>query len=212
MMVQTAVIQIDGAAGSHAVIRNTHLGVTKARGPLINPHTVFDQAGIERTGNAVDQFFIRNTRGNDPHIHTALGCQGQCLRHFIRNDQIRCHKPAVTLRLVCHADIHVFAHLFIVHGAVRIGLNKALLLCLIRNVRQISVQISIIRIVGPDGIPHLQKCYRQRTHRISFQADTRILPIAIRMRHIKIFVGQIITAGETDFSIYHRDFSMVTVI
>ena len=64
----------------------------------------------------------------------------------------------------------------------------------------------------PGCFPHFQKCRRKRSHRISFQPDSRILPFPVRMRIIKILICQVITARVPNFSVNHRNLSVVTVI
>lgn len=111
MMIKAPVIQIDRAASRHAVIRHTHLGMTEPRCPLIDPYTILYQIVIERSGDTVDQFLIRNSRRDDPHIHTALGRQRKGMCHLIRDDQIRRHEPAVSVRFIDDTDIDILSNL-----------------------------------------------------------------------------------------------------
>ena len=64
----------------------------------------------------------------------------------------------------------------------------------------------------PGRFPHLQKCCRKRSHRIPFQTDSRILPFSVRMCIIKILICQVITARISNFSVNHRNLSVITVI
>lgn len=111
MMIKAPVIQIDRAASRHAVIRHAHLGMTEPRCPLIDPYTILYQIVIERPGDTVDQFLIRNSRRDDPYIHTALGRQRKGMCHLIRDDQIRRHEPAVSVRFIDDTDIDILSNL-----------------------------------------------------------------------------------------------------
>ena len=99
-----------------------------------------------------------------------------------------------------------------IHRAVCIGLYKASLLCLIICVNQKFVKITVIFILITDSIPHLQKCYCQGAYSLTLQTDTCILPLSVRMCEIKVFVGKIVTAGKSYFSIDHCDLAVIPVI
>ena len=173
---------------------------------------MFYQSMIKGACNIVDHLFIRNTRCDNPYIYPTLGSQTQSMAHFICDDQVRCHKPAVFFRFIHHTDIHLFAYLFMVHRTVRIRLDKACLLCLIICLNQKSGKITVIFILITDSIPHLQECYCQGTYSLPLQTDTCILPLSIRMCEIKIFIGKIVTAGKSYFSIDHCDLAVIPII
>lgn len=137
MMIKAPVIQIDRAASRHAVICHAHLGMTEPRCPLIDPYTILYQIVIERPGDTVDQFLIRNSRRDDPHIHAALGRQRKCMRHLIRDDQVRRHEPAVSVRFVDNTDIDIFPNLDPIQRTICIWLDISRLLCLIWVLYQI---------------------------------------------------------------------------
>ena len=82
MMIKTSVIQIYGSAGCHTVICHAHLGVTEARCPLIDPHSIFNQSMIKGTCNTVNHFFIRDSRCNDPDINPPLCSKTQRIGSF----------------------------------------------------------------------------------------------------------------------------------
>ena len=52
-----------------------------------------------------------NSRRDDPHIHTALGRQRKGMCHLIRDDQIRRHEPAVSVRFIDDTDIDILSNL-----------------------------------------------------------------------------------------------------
>ena len=111
MMIKAPVIQIDRAASRHAIICHAHLRMTEPRCPLIDPYTILYQIVIERSGDTVDQLLIRDSRCDDPHIHATPGRQRKCMCHLIRDDQIRSHEPAVSIRFVDDTDIDILSNL-----------------------------------------------------------------------------------------------------
>ena len=111
MMIKAPVIQIDRAASRHAIICYTHLRMTEPRRPLIDPYTILYQIVIERSGDTVDQLLIRDSRCDDPHIYATPGRQRKCMCHLIRDDQIRSHEPAVSVRFVDDTDIDILSNL-----------------------------------------------------------------------------------------------------
>ena len=155
MMIETPVIQIYRSAGCHTVICNTHLGMAEAGCPLIDSYSMFYESVIKGSCNAIDKFLIRNPRCDNSDIHSALCSKAQSMRHFVGNDQIRCHKPTVFFCLVCHADIHFLAYLFIIHRNIRIRLHKSILLSLVVVLHEKLTEIRVIFIFLTDSIPHL---------------------------------------------------------
>ena len=111
MMIKAPVIQIDRAASRHAIIRHAHLRMTEPRRPLIDPYTILYQIVIERSGDTVDQLLIRDSRCDDPHIYATPGRQRKCMCHLIRDDQIRSHEPAVSVRFIDDTDIDILSNL-----------------------------------------------------------------------------------------------------
>ena len=109
----------------------------------------------EEEEDAIDKFLIRNPRCDNSDIHSALCSKAQSMRHFVGNDQIRCHKPTVFFCLVCHADIHFLAYLFIIHRNIRIRLHKSILLSLVVVLHEKLTEIRVIFIFLTDSIPHL---------------------------------------------------------
>ena len=212
MMIQTSVIQIYGSAGCHTIICHTHLCMTETRCPFVNTHSMLYQSMVKGACDIVDHLFIRNTRCNDPYIYPSLGCQTQSMGHFICDDQVRSHKPAIFFRFIHHTDIHFFTYLFMIHRTVRIGLDKSCLLCLIICLNQKFGKISVIFILITDSIPHLQECYCQGTYSLPLQTDTCVLPLSIRMCEIKIFISKVVTAGKSYFSINYCDLAVIPVI
>ena len=212
MMIQTSVIQVYGSAGCHTVICHTHLCMTETRCPFVDTHSMLYQSVVKGTCDIVDHFFIWNAGCNDSYIYPTLGSQTQSMCHFICDNQIWCHKPAIFFRFIHHTDIHLFAYLFMIHRTVCIGLDKSCLLRLIICLNQKFGKITVIFILITDSIPHLQECHCQGTDSLAFQTDACILPLSIRVCEIKILISKVVPSGKSYFSINHCDLAMIPVI
>ena len=106
-MIKTSVIQIYGSACCHTVICHAHLGVTEARCPLVDPHSIFNQSMIKGTCNTVNHFFIRDSRCNDPDINPPLCSKTQriqCLKSFRINKTLKLY----CFSLTCHSCLKSF--------------------------------------------------------------------------------------------------------
>ena len=77
VMIQTAVIQIDGTAGSHTIIGNAHFCMAESGSPFKNVHTVRNQLMIKRAGNTVNHLFIRDSGCDNADIHITFCSQRQ---------------------------------------------------------------------------------------------------------------------------------------
>ncbi len=140
VMVETAVVQIDGAARSDAVITDAALGVTKARRKLVNPYSLADQLCVIGSGELIRYFLVRNSRCNDPDIHAALCSKRNRPAHFICQNEVGRHKVQIIRRSVGNGQIDILADLFLVQRRIRIGLHKA---CRIRQ-RFIQMPLRIL--------------------------------------------------------------------
>ena len=77
MMIQTAVIQIDGTTGSHTIIGNAHFRMTESGRPFKNTDTIGHQLMIKRAGNTVNHLFIRDSGCDNADIHITFCSQRQ---------------------------------------------------------------------------------------------------------------------------------------
>ena len=145
VMIKASVVKIYGTAGCHYIVCHTHLCMAKARCPLKNPHTMLHKLVVEGSCHAVYWFLIRYARRDDAHVNSTLGGKCQRMAHLICNDKVRSDKPAITLCLVCHADIDILTHLLVIERAVCIWLDKSTLFCLIIIVQQILRYIHLAR-------------------------------------------------------------------
>ena len=214
-MIKAPVIHIDSTDGRRIPITQHLLRMQKARGIFINPHTLTHQSGIIGSGHTVNDFFIRNTRGKYPYIHATFCRQSQLSRHLITDDQIRsCHIEAF-LRRLDQVQVDILTHRLSVQWRIRIGLYIAGCLLHISIFRTFLRCLQILFIIGirlSHNIPHFQKHHGKILYRSAGQLHTGILPVAVRMRDIKILICQIISTGESYFSVDDHDLTMVAVI
>ena len=155
MMVKASIVQIYSAADSHLIIYYIHFRMTKSGSPLIYPHSVSYKSVVEGACYLIYQLFVRYAGSYYPHIYSPFSCQGDCMVHFICNYQVRSHKVAIFLCLICHAYIYIFSHLLFVYRDIRIRLHKGLALCHIVGPWKIFFDVNIILVRALDCIPHL---------------------------------------------------------
>ena len=72
MVVQAAVIQIDGAHDRLLPVHDHHLGVGEAGGPLADFHTGGQQRQVMGLGQSIDKYLVRLAGQDQVHIHAAL--------------------------------------------------------------------------------------------------------------------------------------------
>ena len=185
--------------------------MTEARRILVNPHTSADQSRIVGPCLLVNQFLVRDPRGDDSHVNPSLRGAHHLPPHFVRNNQIRCHEIRVVLGRPEHIHVHLFTGRLIVERAVRIGLHIAVTLDPAGNLRQIFLHIAI-RVGVTEQIPHFQKDQRKTAHGSALQTNSGILPEAIRLCYMKIFIRHIVTAGIGNFPVDHHDFPVIPVV
>ena len=76
-----------------------------------------------------------------------------------------------------------------------------------------DIQVFIKPFLFPGGqLPQFQKCCRQTPDSLSLQPYAGILPVSIGMGSSEIFIGQIVSAGESHFSVNDGDLPVIPVI
>ena len=121
MMVQTAVIQIDGTHHRLLIIADKHLGMDKAGGVFIKLHTCPDQRLIVCFGQCISNLLVRDTGQNDFHIHPSLCRINQGGLQLIIQDQVGRHNVHIASGTIQDVHIHLFAYLFSIQGAIPVG-------------------------------------------------------------------------------------------
>ena len=187
----------------------------ETRGIFINPHTLAHQSGIIGSGHTVDYFFIRNTGGKYPYIHATFCRQSQLSRHLITDDQIRsCHIEAF-FRCLDQVQVDILSHRLSVQRRIRIGLyiaGRLLHISVFHTfLRRLQI-LFIIRVRLSHNIPHFQEHHGKVLYRSAGQLHSGILPVTVRMRDIEILVRQVISTGESHFSVDDHDLTMIAVI
>ena len=77
---------------------------------------------------------------------------------------------------------------------------------------KVPFKFPVILIGRTDGIPHLQENRCVGSHRRSGQTDSGVLPLPVGMRHVKILVCEVITAGIGNLPVDHRDLPVIPVV
>ena len=207
MMVQAAVIQIDGAHYRLPVIAEKHLGMDKSWGVFIDLYTRFYQLGIvafcQREGNLL----IWDVGKDQPHVNATLGGKFQGSQQFTVQNEVRGHDVHRVLCLVEHIQIHHFAHIFPAQGGIAKGNHVAGGIggfCRIRGRGQ-------LRLLLPD-VPKLQEQGGKAACRCAFYHDTAILPMTENLLGIDVAVLQVYTAGKGNAPVNDHDLAVVPVV
>ena len=209
MQVQTAVIQVDGAHCSGLVVGHKLLGVDETGRVLVDLHAARGQPRIVAAGDRKDQLFIRDARRDDPHIHAPLGRQHQRPLHLVAQDQVGRGDVYIPLGAVDKVEVDILAHPLVVQRVVGVGQHSGSLPGGVADGRQI----------GLDGrhfflrrTPHLQKNQRQIAHGVALQPHAGVLPAAVGVGQVEVFVRQIVAAGVADLPVNDSDLAVVAVV
>ena len=63
-----------------------------------------------------------------------------------------------------------------------------------------------------NSVPHFKKHQCERAHGGAFEADAGVLPIAVGMGDVEIFVGEVVAARVGHLSVDDREFAVITVV
>ena len=64
---------------------------------------------------------------------------------------------------------------------------------------------------SPHGVPHLQESQRDAVNRRAGEADSGVLPFSVGTCDVKVFVRQIVAAGEGHPAVHDHDLMMIPV-
>ena len=123
MKIQAPEIHIDRPHSGDPVIAYVRFGMDEPRRVFIDLHACVQQGRIVRFGHEKYHRFIRDSRHQDAHIHSALRRQAERILHLIADQQIRRSDIDIIFRLIQNIDIDILSKLFIVQRRVRIGDN-----------------------------------------------------------------------------------------
>ena len=176
---------------------------------LVDLHAARGQLRIVAAGDRKDQLFIRDARRDDPHIHAPLGRQHQRPLHLVAQDQVGRGDVYIPLGAVDKVEVDILAHPLVVQRVVGVGQHSGSLPGGVADGRQI----------GLDGrhfflrrTPHLQKNQRQIAHGVALQPHAGVLPPAIGVGQVEVFVRQIVAAGVADLPVNDSDLAVVAVV
>ena len=186
MMIEAAIIQIDGADNSFPIITYKNFCMHKARRIFINSYSRREQRSVMGFCQCVRSFFIGNTRQDQCNIHAALCRKLQHRFHFPVENKVGGHDMHIPLRSVEDIHIHTLADFILIDGAVSERNNKPR--C--RNRQDISGNIHILIKIPFFFVyaPQLQKHQRKTFNRGAVQHDGGIFPVSVFMNNIDIFI------------------------
>ena len=209
MVVQTAVVQVDGAHNGFPVVAAEHLCVDKAGRIFIDFHARPDQGCVMGLGQGVGRLFIRYARQDDGNLHPSLRGKAQGSVQLAVEDQVRRHDVDIVFRPVQNVDIDHLAHPVAVHRGVAVGdhIARSLSRRLCREA-QIFSKLRLLLV----NVPHLQKQQREALYRLALQHYGSVLPVAEDLFPVDVPVRQIHAAGKGRMSVNDQNFSVVPVV
>lgn len=206
--VQTAVVQVDAAGDGGGIVADEGLGVNKAGGVFVDLDAAFDQFPVVGAGQGEDGFLVRAAGRHQLHVHAALGGKDQRRDHLMVDDQIGRHNVDIFLGAVKDVQIDRLADIVPIERAVSVwndpagGVHRG-------RCRQIAGAVlhpTVLR------VPHLQEHQREGADRLAGDTEGHVLPVAVGMGAVDIFVRQIDPAGEGAAAVHHQDFPVVAVV
>ena len=209
VVVEAAVVQVDGAHHRLGVVADEDLGVHESGGVLPDLDPGVQKRRVMGEGEGIREGFVRDARQDQPHVHAPLGRKGQGGLELAVEDQIRGHDVHVSLRPVQDVDVHLLPHMVGVHGTVPVGDDEALRLgrggCRdLRHdgeVRRLFIQV-----------PHLQEHQGEAAGGLALQHDGRVLPVTVFDNAVDVLVLKIHPAGESGAAVDHQDLPVVPVV
>ena len=209
MVIEAAVIQVDGAHGGLPVVGHEDFGMDKTRRVLVDPHPGGQQASVVGLGQSVGQALVRDAGKDEAYVYAPLGGEFQRRLHLLVQDQIGGHDVHIVPCPVQNVQIHPFAHPFPVQGTVGIGHDEARCpgAALRRRVQSLpALQPARLQ------VPHLQEHQREAAHRLAPQQHAAVLPVAEAAHLVDILIRQVHAAGEGHLPVDHQDLPVVPVV
>ena len=209
MMVQTAVIQIDGAHHAADVVADKDLAVNKARRVLVNLHARFQQGAVVGFRQGVRDLLVGDAGEDQLHVHAALGSEAESRLQLAVQNQIRRHDVHILSR--AGEDVHIdpLAHPILIQRTVGIRQDKALFVLKTGGMCQqpaADLRGSFIH------APELQEHQREAARRLAADHESRILPVAVFRELVDVLVRQIDAAGEGHLTVNDSDLAVVAVV
>ena len=211
MVIKAAVIQIDCTDDRLSVITDKGLGMDETRRVLIQPDSRIQQPSIVRLCQRIGQLFVRDSRQDDPDIHTALRGILQGCFHFPVQNQIRRHDMDIVGSAVENIHVDRLPHLVLIQRTVGKGNNISFrLLRFYRGLHfRRKLQLLPVALVG---IPKLQKHQRKAFRSLALQHHSGILPVPEADNTVDVLIGKIDPACKSGFSVDHHNLAVIPVI
>lgn len=151
--------------------------------------------------------------GDNADVDSALGSKPEGMDQLIGDDEIGSDEPGIVFSALDNADINILPHLFVIHRAVRIWLDERILLFgLIMDSGKKGIKRLIVLIICPHRVPHLKKRHCHVSHGIPCDLHSGILPVAVGVRDVEVFICQVVAARIADKTVYDRELPVVAVI
>ena len=125
VMVQAAVVQIDGAHHRFPAIHHEHLCMDKTRAPLADLHARIQQGRIVALCQCVGELLVRLSGQDEVDIHAPFSGKFQGGLQFAVQNKVGGHNVDVIPGPVEQVDIDHLAHPLAVQRAVAVGDDKA---------------------------------------------------------------------------------------
>ena len=211
MMVKTPVIQIHRSHHGGAIIRNKGLGVYETGRIFINPDARLQKLGIKGSCNIIYHFFIRNMRQNHRYLHAPPCGVAHGIQKFPVYNKIGRHNVHIFRCALKHGRIYRFCHLWASGGRFSVGYHKTVVNP--GTVKHNILQIFVVSFIACfRHVPHLQIHHRKAPDSVAGDFYRHILPVPETFLLIDILIRQIHAARKSHLSVYHHDFSVVTVV
>ena len=209
MMIQTPVIQIDRTDHRSLVVRHKNFGMHKTRRILVNLHTGLHQFLIIRSGDDERIFFIRDMGHQDHHLDATPGRIRQRPDHLMIQDQIRRHDMYI---FPCRIqDIQIYPPprpCFSVRADVIWDKKSVRFSVKFRS--RLVFQIGFLSLFS--DVPHFQEHKSKPFHRVAFQPDRRVLPMAEAFFPVNVLVRKICPARMSDPAVDDQDLPVIPVV
>ena len=209
---QAAVIHVDAAHHSGAVVAHPALGVQEAGGELVNAYTRPQKRQIVRPAQPEYQLLVRDARQHQTDIHPALGSIFQRIQHFLADRKVGCIDVDILFCLRKDIQINGFCHRLLVQRTVCIGLHHAVRHQRHQRHQRHGAKRIIIRLAGAKGIPEVEEHHRKVPRGVAFHTQGCILPVAEALLCVDILICQIHTAGVGHRTVNDYDLAVVAVV
>ena len=182
--------------------------MAEARRILEYPHALPGKAGIIGAGDGKYHFFVRNSRRNDPHVHTPFGRKAQRPAHFVGDDQVRCSDIQRLFRLSDQIQIDIFRRALLRQRVIVEGLHEPLRRYLVTDV---EVACEVLVFLGRH-VPQLKKRRRQAPDRLALQPKAGVLPHPVGPGTAKVFIRKVVAADIAHLAVDDRGFPVIPVV